>query len=237
MADAPLVSVVIPVFNGEGFLAEAIESVLAQTWSPVETIVVDDGSTDRSADIARAYPVTYVRQEHRCVAAARNRGVKAAGGELVSFLDHDDVWLARKLELQVDALASSPSAGICMCRFEAFLEPGAEVPDWLEEQWSPDTGASFGTGQLGTLLVRREVFGEIGLFDTSYPSADDADWFLRAKDLGVEIVALDEALQRYRIHDASISASRDPLERRRLRLRLLQASIRRKRTRQGAAHE
>ena len=124
-----------------------------------------------------------------------------------------------------------------MCRFEAFLEPGADVPAWLEELWSPDSGTSFSTGQLGTLLVRREVFDEIGLFDTSYPSADDADWFLRAKDLGVEIVALDETLQRYRIHDASISASRDPLERRRLRMRLLQASIRRKRTRQGAAHE
>jgi glycosyltransferase involved in cell wall biosynthesis len=221
----PLVSVVIPVFNGERFLAQAIESVLAQTWSPVETIVVDDGSTDRSADIARGYPVTYVHQEHSCVAAARNRGVAGARGELVSFLDHDDVWLARKLELQLDALARHPSARICMCRFETF-GPG-----------SPDRGASCSTGQLGTLLVRREVFDEVGLFDTSYPAADDTDWFLRTKDLGVEVVTLDDPLQRYRIHDASMSARRDPRERSRLRLRLLQASIRRKRARQGVGRD
>ena len=237
MADAPLVSVVIPVLNGERFLAQAIESVLAQTWSPVETIVVDDGSTDRSADIARGYPVTYVNQEHSCVAAARNRGVAGAQGALVSFLDHDDVWLPRKLELQVDALACNPSAGICMCRFETFMEPGADVPARLERPGSRDRAASYSTGQLGTLLVRREVFGEVGLFDTSYPSADDTDWFLRTKDLGVEVVTLDETLQRYRIHNASISASRDPRERRRLRLRLLQASIRRKRARQGVVHD
>ena len=232
MADAPLVSVVMPVFNGERFLAQAIESVLAQTWSPVETIVVDDGSTDRSADIARGYPVTYVNQEHSCVAAARNRGVAAARGELVSFLDHDDVWLPRKLELQVDTLARNPSAGICMCRFETFMEPGVDA-SLAERPGSPDRGSSYSTGQLGTLLVRREVFDEVGLFDTSYPSADDTDWFLRTKDLGVEVVTLDEPLQRYRIHDASISASRDPGERQRLRLRLLQASIRRKRALQG----
>jgi len=237
MAEAPLVSVVIPVFNGERFLAEAIESVLAQTWSPVETIVVDDGSTDHSADIARGYPVTYIEQEHSCVAAARNRGVARAQGALVSFLDHDDVWLPRKLELQVEALARNPSAGICMCRFETFMEPGADVPDWLVQRWAPDCGASYSTGQLGTLLVSRGVFGEVGLFDTSYSSGDDTDWFLRTKDLGVEVVTLDETLQRYRIHDASISASRDPRERQRLRLRLLQASIRRKRARQGVARD
>jgi glycosyltransferase involved in cell wall biosynthesis len=217
----PLVSVVMPVFNGERFLAQAIESVLAQTWSPVETIVIDDGSTDRSADIARGYPLTYLGQEHSCVAAARNRGVAGARGELVSFLDHDDVWLPRKLELQVDALARNPSAGICMCRYETFGDG------------SPERGASYSTGQLGTLLVRREVFEEIGLFDTSYPSGDDTDWYLRARDLGVEFVELDEALQRYRVHDASMSASRDPGERTRLRLRLLKASVRRKRAGQG----
>jgi glycosyltransferase involved in cell wall biosynthesis len=221
----PLVSVVMPVFNGERFLAQAIESVLAQTWSPVETIVVDDGSTDRSADIARGYPVTYLHQEHSCVAAARNRGVAGARGELVSFLDHDDVWVPRKLELQVDALARRPSAGICMCRFQTLGDASAEG------------GASYSTGQLGTLLVRREVFDEVGLFDTSYPSGDDTDWFLRTKDLGVELVTLDEPLQRYRIHAASMSASRDPRERMRLRLRLLQTSIRRKRARQGVSDD
>ena len=221
----PLVSVVIPVFNGERFLAQAIESVLAQTYETVETIVVDDGSTDGSAQIARSYPVAYLHQENGGVAAARNRGIETAQGDLVSFLDHDDVWLQRKLELQVDALARHPSAGICMCRFQTF------------EDGSREGGESYSTGQLGTLLVRREVFDEVGRFDTSYPSGDDTDWFLRTKDLDVGLVALDEPLQRYRIHAASMSASRDPRERMRLRLRLLQTSIRRKRARQGPSDD
>ncbi len=225
MADTPLVSVVMPVFNGEGFLAEAIESVLAQTWPRVEAIVVDDGSTDGSADVAREYPVTYVHQAHACVAAARNRGVGMARGELVSFLDHDDLWLPRKLELQVEALVRRPSAGICMCRFRTLTDG------------SPEAGESQSTGQLGTLLVRREVFDEIGLFDTRYPAGDDTDWFLRAKDLGVGFVELDEALQRYRVHEAGLTATRDPGDRQRLRLRLLQASVRRKRARQGAVDD
>jgi GT2 family glycosyltransferase len=113
------------------------------------------------------------------------------------------------------------------------MEPGADVPAWLQPPESPGHGASYSTGQLGTLLVRAEVFDKVGLFDTSYPSADDADWFLRTKDLGVEVVTLDETLQRYRIHNASISATRDPRERQRLRWQLLQASIRRKRARQS----
>lgn len=226
----PLVSVILPVFNGELFVGEALESVLAQTWSPVELIVVDDGSTDRSAEIARAYPVSYVRQENRGVAAARNRGIEAAQGELLSFLDQDDVWLRQKLERQVSALTRDPGAGICSCRFEMFLEPGHEIPPWA------DAGlldGSYRTAQVGTLLVRRDVFDKVGPFDTSYSAANDTDWFLRTRDLGVRVAVVEEPLQRYRIHSGNASADRDLIQRE--HMRAFWISARRKKAGKGAA--
>lgn len=221
----PLVSVVIPVFNGERFLAETIESVLAQTHEPVETIVVDDGSTDGSAEIARSYPVSYLYQENSGVAAARNRGLAAAAGEFISLLDQDDVWLPRKLELQVHALARNPAAGICSCRFDTFLEPGCTVPDWVQNPAYVESDRSYRNSQLGTLLVRRALFGEVGGFDAGYGASNDTDWFLRTRDAGVAVVMLEEPLQRKRFHDQNDSSRRDP----RQRLRAFHASTRRKR--------
>src|SRR5690349_2600271 len=97
---APLVSVVIPVFDGEAYLAAAIESALAKTYARVEVIVVDDGSTDGSASVAARYDVRLVRQSNRGVSAACNAGVEAARGELIAFLDADDLWPPERLEIQ-----------------------------------------------------------------------------------------------------------------------------------------
>jgi glycosyltransferase involved in cell wall biosynthesis len=220
----PLVSVVLPVFNGQRFLAQAIESVLAQTWSPVELVVVDDGSTDGSAEIARRYPVRYVHQENAGVAAARNRGIAESGGELVSFIDQDDLWLERKLELQVEALARDPEAGICVCRFDMFVEPGVQSPDWLPAVLLEESQRGY---QVGTLLVRREVLDAVGGFDTSYFAANDTDWFLRTRELGVKVAVVDEPLQRYRVHDENASFAQDVL--RREHMSAFRASVRRRR--------
>ena len=222
---APLVSVVLPVFNGERFVREAIESVLAQSWSQVELIVVDDGSADGSAEIAKEYPLSYLHQENSGVAAARNRGGEAARGELLSFLDQDDVWLPAKLERQVAALEADAGAGICSCRFEMFLEPGDELPEWADETFLE---GSHRTAQVGTLLLRSEVFDEVGPFDTSYFAANDTDWFLRTRDLGVRVVFVDEPLQRYRLHSGNASAQRERIQRE--HMRAYWASARRKKT-------
>jgi glycosyltransferase involved in cell wall biosynthesis len=218
-----LVSVVIPVFNGERFLAEAIESALAQSYARMEVVVVDDGSTDRSAEIARSYPVSYLHQENGGVAAARNRGIEAARGELLSFIDQDDLWLPRKLERQVAALEADGGAGICSCRFEMFLEPGHMLPDWADETFLE---GSHRTPQVGTLLVRSEVFDEVGTFDTSYAAANDTDWFLRTRDLGVRVAFVDEPLQRYRLHSGNASAQVGLI--RREHMRAFSTSVRRK---------
>ena len=220
----PLISVVIPVFNGERFLAQTIESVRGQTWPRVELIVVDDSSTDGSAAIARSYPLRYLCQEHAGVAAARNRGLAAARGELISFLDHDDLWLPQKLERQVQCLLDNPKAEMCACEMEVFLQPGFDQA-WLNLGWMD--GSHLAT-QLGLLLVLRAVFGRVGGFDASYRSNSDMDWVLRARDRGVPIAFLREPLQLYRVHGENYSAG--VTGRQRDTARALQASIARKRS-------
>src|SRR2546421_5434831 len=112
MSDEGTVSAVIPVYNGETYVAEAIASTLNQTRPPIECIVVDDGSTDATRAVVGAFsePVVYVRQARGGVSAARNRGARLARGQLVGFLDHDDVWLPTKLERQFEALQKQDAA-------------------------------------------------------------------------------------------------------------------------------
>ncbi|MEO9255789.1 MAG: glycosyltransferase family A protein, partial [Tepidiformaceae bacterium] len=109
----PLVSVIIPMYNSARYIAAALESVYAQDFTSFEIIVVDDGSTDGSADIARAHGTALLlRQENLGPAAARNAGLRGANGTLIAFLDSDDIWLPQKLRLQVDFLAANPDTAM-----------------------------------------------------------------------------------------------------------------------------
>ena len=222
------VSVIIPAYNSEAFLAEALGSVLAQTYRPAEVIVVDDGSTDRSADVARSFEgVRYIYQANRGPATARNTGIALARGEFIAFLDHDDVWLPNKLEVQMEFLLSHPHVGFTICRVENFLDkrfslpPAARTIALMKEQIN-----------LNTLVIRRGVFDRLGFFDPTYLIGHDLDWIVRAKDLGVEIAILPHVLLRRRIHANNLSY--DAKTRRMDVFRLLKASIdRRSRHRAG----
>src|SRR5712692_4293853 len=122
---SPTVSVVIPVYNGERYLAEAISSVLDQTYKNFELIVVDDGSTDQSAAVVRSFTddrIRYLYQSNGGASKARNLGVAASRGTVIAFLDSDDVWLPHKLERQIDCLASHKDVGAVYCWYEV-LEP------------------------------------------------------------------------------------------------------------------
>ena len=113
------VSVIIPSYNCEPFLAEAIESVFAQTYRPKEVIVVDDGSTDQTAAIARSYKeVQYIYQANQGPAIARNNGIATARGDFIAFIDHDDMWLPNKLEVQIEYLLEHPYVGLSICRVD-----------------------------------------------------------------------------------------------------------------------
>lgn len=120
--EKPLVSVIMAVKNGERFLAEAIESVLSQTYEPYEIIVVDGQSTDRTEKIAKSYkPVRYIRQTGKGVADAYNVGIDAARGEFVAFLSHDDLWAPNKLSVQVDYLIGQPEIQYTVAKAKFFF--------------------------------------------------------------------------------------------------------------------
>jgi glycosyltransferase involved in cell wall biosynthesis len=196
----PLVSCVIPVFNGEAYLREAIDSVLAQTWGTVEVLVVDDGSTDGTAAVARSYghPVRYLHQENAGPAAARNRGIEAARGALVAFLDADDLWAPERIARQVVALEADPRVSYTLCLIQNFWIPELEAEAdarRLRREGAPAPGYL-----AGGVLARREAFEQVGGFDPQLGHGDSADWFLRARRAGLEEVMVPEVLVFRRIH-------------------------------------
>ncbi len=202
--DLPLVSVIIPVYNGERYLAEAIDSVFAQDYHPFEIIVVDDGSVDDTADIAKLYKddVRYIYQSNQGHAAAKNTGISVAEGEFIAFLDADDLWAPHKLRAQIGFLIENPEIGYVISRMRVFLEPGARWPYQLDEEYF----ASDPAGYLpSTLVVKKHVLGEIGTFDTGYRHANDSDWFFRAKDAGVPMAVLQDVLVYRRLHSSNMS--------------------------------
>ena len=127
-------TVVLTVHDGERFLGEAIDSVLAQSRGADEIIAVDDGSRDGSAGILASYAqIRVIAQAHSGCAVARNRGVAAASGDVVALLDQDDVWDPDKLRLQIAALEADPALGFAVCAIRNFLTPGLTVvPDWVD---------------------------------------------------------------------------------------------------------
>lgn len=198
-----LVCAIIPVYNGDRYLAKAIESILQQTYQPLEIIVVDDGSTDNSAEIAQSYPeVRYFYQLNQGVAVARNRGIAEACGEFIAFLDQDDFWAPNKLSIQVDYLLEHPNIGYTLAKMRIFLEPGTEKPPWLKAEYlSEDVTAYI----VGALVVRESVLRNVGEFNPSYKFGNDSDWFLRTVDAGIPMAILPETLLHRRVHGANES--------------------------------
>jgi|SRR5215204_1681028 len=196
--DHPVVSVIIPVHNGAQYLRAALDSVFAQTYSPFEVIVVDDGSVDESSVIAQSFhDARFIHQANQGVAAARNHGIDAARGEFLAFLDQDDLWTPDKLKLQMAHLQDHPEIGYTLTHQQYFVDPGATLPAWFRKELF----SSVHTGWvLGTLVVRRMVFEKIGNFATGYAAASDSDWFFRAKAMGISMAVFPELLLLKRIH-------------------------------------
>ena len=203
---APLVSVIVPVFNGERFLAEALDSIFGQGYEPLEVIVVDDGSTDGSAAIAQAREVRYFVQPNRGPGVARNSGVAAARGELLAFLDQDDVYLPGKLSLQVETLRARPEIGYLFTRIEVFLEPGVDRPHWMPAEWLVEPPVGYCPS---TFMVRPQTFAAVGDFDAGYSSFSDGEWMVRARRAGIQDLVLDDVTVRYRIHGENQSNDRE----------------------------
>jgi len=219
-----LVSVIIPVYNGEAFLADAISSILRQNYEPLEIIVVDDGSTDGSAAIAKNYKdICYIYQHNQGVASARNRGLSTAKGTFIAFLDADDIWLETKLQIQVGYLCEHPSIMFTISKINNFLEPGLNMQP-------QDLQAILKSDQIGlsTIVARKTVFDQIGGYNTRYKVGEDLEWFTRAKDEGIPLVILPDILLYRRIHDSNISI-KHPQACNALRLQVIKESIDRQR--------
>jgi glycosyltransferase involved in cell wall biosynthesis len=197
----PLVSVIIPVYNCEQYIAESIESVLNQTYHPIQTIVVDDGSVDGSAEIAQAYKdVTYIYQENQGHGAAKNTGIAASSGEFIGFNDSDDIFVREKVHRQAKLLMDNPDFGYVICDVLNFLEPGLEHPKFMiNEEYNSIVPDYMG----GSMLIRRTTFNKVGVFNPSLKIANDSDWIIRAKDAGVKMGVLNEVLLKRRIHGSN----------------------------------
>jgi len=197
-----LVSVIIPVYNAECYLGEAIDSVINQTYQPVEIIVINDGSTDCSEQIARSYSeVRYIYQSNQGCAAARNTGLEASRGGYLAFQDADDIWLSQKLEIQMDFLFKEPDIGGTICYIDNFLDPAVARDDD-----STNFGISNEIMALISLVARKSVFDRVGCFNTDYRVGSDFEWFTRSKDAGIKIKILEEVLLHRRVHGGNISS-------------------------------
>jgi glycosyltransferase involved in cell wall biosynthesis len=196
--DGPAVDVVVPLYDSEAYLAECLESILAQTYRPLEVIAVDDGSSDGSVAVAEAFPgVRLLRGPHAGVSQARNAGLAAATSTLVAFCDADDRWRPTKVERQVAHLDRYPEAAGVLCRCEVEIEPGADEPPWL----APDLvyGDRGGIQPLSGLF-RRSLLDDLGGFRGD-DGAEDLDLLFRARELGARFDVIPEPLAVRRVHE------------------------------------
>lgn len=214
----PEVSVVIPTYNRASLLAEALESVLNQTYKYFEIIVVDDGSTDSTDAVIKPYigSIKYIRQNNQGNGAARNTGIKEAKGEFVAFLDSDDLWLPDKLEKQIKYLQEHPDvdmvygngiifgntkdSGRSLISHKKARQLSKKVT--LRDEFMKSTIRS------STILIRKNILDELGGFDPNLRVCVDGDFSLRTLSK-YKVAFMDDILIRYRKHDGNISSNRE----------------------------
>jgi glycosyltransferase involved in cell wall biosynthesis len=180
----PLVSVIIPTYNRASFLLEAIDSVFMQTFENVELIVIDDGSTDETAEALKKYQdrLIYQVQDNQGVSAARNYGLLLSQGKWIAFLDSDDLWLPKKLETQLHFFSQNPEAVICQTD-EIWIRNGRRVnPQKKHQKFSGDIFApslKLCLVSPSAVMIQRDLFDRVGCFDEALPACEDYDLWLR----------------------------------------------------------
>ncbi len=205
----PLVSVIIPVFNGERFINNAVDNVLSQNYNPLEIIIVNDGSTDRTEEIVNQIPVDirYFKQENDGPASARNRGIRDASGDFIVFLDVDDLWPENNLKLLVDEMLSEPDAEVIR-GYAQLMEYNAGTGEYdlagNPKEAFPD--------YIGAAIYRKSVFRKVGLFDTTLLFGEDRDWFNRTNELHVNVKRLEDVTLLVRRHGKNMTHGKNLVE-------------------------
>jgi glycosyltransferase involved in cell wall biosynthesis len=228
------VSCIVPVFNGERFLSDAVDSILAQVHRPIEIIVVDDGSTDGTPGVIAGYGdrVRGLRQANTGPAAARNAGVGSARGEFVAFLDADDRWHPEKLARQVARFAARPQLDVSVTHLQNFW-----IADLREEEArlrAHRIARPMAAYLASTILARRRVFAFVGEFDPELRFGHSCEWFLRAEARGAVVEEIPEVLYYRRLHHHNRSRQHSAESREEF-LRLVKAHLDRRRGGKRAA--
>jgi glycosyltransferase involved in cell wall biosynthesis len=208
-----LISCIVPVFNGERYLAEALESILEQSYRPIEIIVADDGSTDGTADLIAHYgeQIRYLRQPNAGPAAARNLGLTAAQGEFVAFLDADDLWHPEKLKCQMDRFLARPELDYCVAYVQNFWMP--ELREEEEKFRGHRISKALPGYSTATLLSRRSFFDAVGQFNPALEHGEGTEWFLRAAEHGAIMELVPDVLLYRRLHQNNRSRLRASMSR------------------------
>ncbi len=224
----PLISCVVPTYNSERYLKEALESIFAQTYRPFEIIIADDGSTDNTESLAISYgdQIRFVKQKTSGPAATRNLGLNVARGEFVAFLDADDLWHPEKLFRQMSFFRKLPEPDLCLTHAQLFWthtlrEEKIQYRDHPRSQPIPGYSTT-------TLLVRRNIFDRIGLFNTQYWFGDATDWLSRAIEQELIIEVLPDVLTYHRMHESNLTRRRSESSRGEF-LNIVKASLDRRR--------
>lgn len=210
----PLVSIVIPAYNAEAYVREAVDSALAQTYPNKEVIVVDDGSTDGTGAVLQSYidkkAIVYVRQDNKGLSSARNTGMRNARGEYIALLDSDDLFLPDKIARQVADLKAHPADDVSYCDVIHFYEEEPERALTLNyvyysgEEVFPRLLVKNFINPL-TVILRRSAIDRIGMFDEKYRRSEDWEYWIRLAYGGVRFRHLPESLARYRMRKGSLS--------------------------------
>ncbi len=213
----PVVSVIIPAYNAESFIKETIESALNQTYKNIEVIVVDDGSTDNTEKIVKSIDdkrIKYIKQNNRGVSAARNKGIEVSKGEFIALLDHDDIWLPRKLEKQLP-LFSDPQVGLVFSD-TIFFKDGRDLYS-IYSKYKPPQGWVFrellkrNFISCETVVIRKKALESLDeWFPEDMEMSEEYDLFLRLA-YKWKFDYVDEPLAKWRIHERNDSSLREHL--------------------------
>jgi hypothetical protein len=231
-SNKPLITVVIPVFNGERFIEDAVSNVLSQHYPALELIIVDDGSTDRTAEIVSQLPcdIRYFKQANAGPASARNRGIRDASGEFIAFLDVDDLWPDNNLNFLVDELLRHPDVDVAL----GYDQLVGKDPRNGDYEYIGNPKEAF-QHSIAAAMYRKSVFDKVGLFDAALIFGEDSDWFNRARELSVKVRRIDGVTLLVRRHDRNMTRGKTPVELN--MLRVFKKALDRRRAQEAASKE
>ncbi|MGH7886105.1 MAG: glycosyltransferase [Thermodesulfobacteriota bacterium] len=199
----PLVSVIIPVINCENYIEESINSVLYQNYKNIELIVIDGHSTDKTPKIAKSFKeVQFITQTNPGITEAFNLGIKLAGGDFIAFQSGDDIWIKKKLNTQIKFLLSNTDIECITAKFRYFIDKKKELPIGFKKNL---INKDLSGPTLETFIARKSLFDRVGIFDVTYSSALDVEWFTRLNDMNIKMHTIQDVLLLKRIHNQNIS--------------------------------